>query len=220
MGSQAVRHAGAGWPGWRTVGAAFALLTAIARRTAWWRLQLRPRRGGPGRPGPENVPRTPAMEQACNAGAGPCQQAVVHAIDVARAAEGVGPLELPSYYDSLSVAEQTPGAHRPGKGGPGFDRLHRPVLEARCSVEGGRQFQPGPYGAGTTPPGDPTGLGERPRRCWRTMTGCTTTARIHQYGLQSATASGCWDHRRNILSNYGPHPAIGAAATTVAASLR
>ena len=31
----------------------------------------------------------------------------------------------------------------------------------------------------------------------------------------SATASGCWDHRRNILSNYGPHPAVGAAATKV-----
>ncbi len=33
---------------------------------------------------------------------------------------------------------------------------------------------------------------------------------------RSATASsGCWDHRRNVLSNYGPHPAIGAAASTV-----
>jgi ribosomal protein L24E len=31
----------------------------------------------------------------------------------------------------------------------------------------------------------------------------------------SAGASGCWDHRRNMLSSYGPHPAMGAAATMV-----
>jgi len=31
----------------------------------------------------------------------------------------------------------------------------------------------------------------------------------------SASVSGCWDHRRNILGDYGPHPSMGAAATTV-----
>jgi len=50
------------------------------------------------------------MERACNAGTGPCQQAVLHAIDVARAAEGIGPLELPSYYDSLPFRAD-PGPH-------------------------------------------------------------------------------------------------------------
>jgi hypothetical protein len=31
----------------------------------------------------------------------------------------------------------------------------------------------------------------------------------------NAVASGCWDHRRNVLSDYGRHPSMGAAATMV-----
>ena len=31
----------------------------------------------------------------------------------------------------------------------------------------------------------------------------------------NAVANGCWDHRRNVLGNYGPRPAMGAAVTTV-----
>ncbi len=29
------------------------------------------------------------------------------------------------------------------------------------------------------------------------------------------SSSGCWDHRQNILGNYGAHPSMGAAATMV-----
>lgn len=29
----------------------------------------------------------------------------------------------------------------------------------------------------------------------------------------NALANGCWDHRRNVLGNYGPRPAMGAAMT-------
>jgi len=31
----------------------------------------------------------------------------------------------------------------------------------------------------------------------------------------NSSALGCWDHRRNILADYGPHPAMGSAATKV-----
>ena len=147
MGSQAVRRAGAGWPGWRTAGAAFALLAAVAA-VPLVAPAAQAQEGAALADPPENVPRTPAMEQACSAGAGPCQQAVVHAIDVARAAEGVGPLELPSYYDSLSVAEQLlvlTDLERVDRGLTGFTGLSS-RLDALS--KDGRQFQSGPYGAG------------------------------------------------------------------------
>jgi hypothetical protein len=34
-------------------------------------------------------------------------------------------------------------------------------------------------------------------------------------GCTRATPNGCWDHRLNILSNYGLHPSMGAAWTKV-----
>ncbi|MGA3217942.1 MAG: hypothetical protein ABSE77_02505 [Acidimicrobiales bacterium] len=214
MGSQAAGRAGAGWPGWRAAGAAFALLAAIAAVplvAPAAQAQVGSALADP----PDNVPRTPAMEQACSGGAGPCQQAVVHAIDVARAAEGVGPLELPSYYDTLSVAEQLlvlTDLERVDRGLAGFTGLSS-KLDALSKVAASSNQDPaGP--AGTTWGSNWAG-GEASALLadydWMYDDG----PRSPNMDCTNAVASGCWDHRRNILSNYGPHPALGAATTTV-----
>jgi hypothetical protein len=41
------------------------------------------------------------------------------------------------------------------------------------------------------------------------------TANSDPNGCTRATPNGCWDHRLNILSNYGLHPSMGAAWTKV-----
>ncbi len=72
---------------------------------------------------PANVPRTPAMALACSNGPEPCQEAVLQAIDQARAAEGFGPLELPSNYNSINTADQLlvlANLERTDRGQPGF----------------------------------------------------------------------------------------------------
>ena len=102
---------------------------------------------------PENVPRTPAMEQACSLGSGPCQQAVLHAIDVARAAEGVGPLELPSYYDSISVPEQLlvlTDLERVDRGLAGFNGLSTKLdaLSRAAAISNQDPDGPGRHGLG------------------------------------------------------------------------
>jgi hypothetical protein len=155
------------------------------------------------------------MEQACSLGAGPCQQAVVHAIDVARAAEGVGPLELPSYYDSLSVAEQLlvlTDLERVDRGLAGFNGLSTKLDALSKAAASANQ--------------DPTGPN---RTTWGSnWAGGEASALLADYDWMyddgphspnmdctDGAPSGCWDHRRNILSDYGPHPAIGAAAAAV-----
>jgi hypothetical protein len=164
---------------------------------------------------PDNVPRTPEMQQACGIGAGPCQQAVVHAIDVARAAEGIGPLELPSDYDSLTVAEQLlvlTDLERVDRGLAGFTGLSARLDGLSREAAVSNQDPTGPAG---TSWGSNWAGGEASALLadydWMYDDG------PHSPNLDctSAVAGGCWDHRRNILSDYGPHPAMGAAAATV-----
>ena len=146
---------------------------------------------------------------------GPCQQAVLHAIDVARAAEGVGPLELPSYYDSISVPEQLlvlTDLERVDRGLAGFNGLSTKLDALSRAAAISNQDPTGPDG---------TAWGSN----WA---GGEASALLADYDWMyddgphspnmdctGPVSSGCWDHRRNILSNYGPHPAIGAAATKV-----
>ena len=216
MGAQAARRAGASWPRGRTVGAAFALLAAIAAVPLLApQAQAQVNRSALADPA-ANVPRTPAMEQACNGGGPqPCQQVVVQAIDEARAAEGVGPLKLPSYYGSLTVAEQLlvdTNLERVDRGLTGFTGLTS-KLDALAKVAALSNNDPdGPAGAAW---GSNWAGGEGSALLadydWMYDDG----PRSPNMDCTSATASGCWDHRRNVLSDYGPHPAMGAAATLV-----
>lgn len=163
-----------------------------------------------------NVPRTAAMEQAC--GQGPtadCQAAVVWGIDQARAAEGVGPLHLPSDYDTLNVPAQLlvlTDLERVDRGLPGFTALS-------ANLDGLAKTG----AVANTDPNGPAG------RTWGSnWAGGEPSALLADYdfmyndGVGSpnldctrATPNGCWDHRVNILSDYGLHPSMGAAATKV-----
>ena len=166
---------------------------------------------------PANIPRTQVMDEACQVGPGlACQQAVVAAIDSARSAEGVGLLELPSDYDSLTVAQQLlvlADLERVDRGLPGFVGLSS-QLDAMAQAGA----------AANNDPAGPSGT------AWGSnWAGGEATALLADYdwmyddGLgspnldcgQSQLASGCWDHRDNILGNYGPHPSMGAAEAIV-----
>jgi hypothetical protein len=163
-----------------------------------------------------NAQGTAAMEQACAQGtAADCQLAVVWGIDQARAPEGVGPLHLPSDYDSLSVPDQLlviTDLERVDRGLPGFTGLS-------AKLDGLAE-------EGAITNSDPNGPADR---TWASnWAGGVTSALLADYdfmyndGLGSpnvdcskATPNGCWDHRLNILSDYGLHPSMGAAATKV-----
>ena len=164
---------------------------------------------------PENVPRTAAMALACSNGAQPCQQAVVEAIDQARAAEGIGPssslpittaLPLPSscscwptWNESTAVCAGFIGLSSK------LDALAQSAAAAASDPDGPSGTRWGSNWAG----GEASAL--LADYDWMYDDGpgspnmdCTNTL-----------ADGCWDHRRNVLGDYGPRPAMGAAVTMV-----
>lgn len=156
------------------------------------------------------------MAQACSAGPGlVCQQAVVGAIDEARAAEGVGPLQLPLSFASLTLPQHIlvlADQERVDRGLPGFTGLSAPLdaLARQGAVA-------------NTDPSGPSGVD------WGSnWAGGEASALLADfdwmyddgYGSPNMDcgkplASGCWDHRQNVLGDYGPHPALGAGATKV-----
>lgn len=165
-----------------------------------------------------NIAPTQAMKLACNDGIKfryGCQQAVVQAIDQARRAEGVVALVLPHGYDSISVGQQLlvlANLERVDRGLPGFSGLST-GLNALALV-------------GAASNGDPTGP---PGTTWGSnWAGGEASALLADFDWMyddgpgspnldctGPLASGCWDHRRNVLGQYGPHPAMGSAATQV-----
>ena len=197
----------------RAVGAALAMLVA-ASAVPWLApvAQAQVSRAALTDP-PANVPRTRAMALGCSLGPQSCQEAVLQAIDQARAAEGIGPLELPSNYDSITTAEQLlvlANLERIDRGLPGFIGLSAKLDNLARSAALADDDPIGP--SGTT---------------WGSnWAGGEASALLADYdwmyddGLgspnldcKSALAKGCWDHRRNVLGDYGPHPAMGAAMT-------
>ena len=163
-----------------------------------------------------NVPRTPAIEAACSAGDGAaCQSAAVEAIDLARASEGVGPLRLPAGYDEMNGSQQLlvlADLERTARGLPGFTGLSA-SLDALA-------------GQGARADNDPAGpAGTQWGSNWA---GGEASALLADYDwmyddgpgspnldCSGPSAPGCWDHRRNILADYGPHPSMGAAEVSV-----
>jgi hypothetical protein len=165
---------------------------------------------------PANVPRTAAMAVACNRGTGDgCQAVVLQAINRARAAEGLGPLELPGDYAGLTTAQQLfvlADIERQSRGLPGFNGMSS---QLDSLAETGASSNADPVG--------PTGFS------WGSnWAGGEASALLADYDWMyddgpgspnldcgHRSANGCWDHRQNILGNYGAHPSMGAAATTV-----
>ena len=144
-----------------------------------------------------------------------CRGAVLKAIDLSRAEQGIGPLVLPAGYDSLGVPEQLlvlANLERVDRGLPGLTGLS---VTLDLLARSGADTETEPAG----PPGTEWGTnwaGGEPNALladfdWMYDDGpgspnldCT---------VQQMT--GCWDHRANILGNYGREPSMGAAATTV-----
>jgi hypothetical protein len=156
------------------------------------------------------------MDVACSDGGGQaCQEATVQAIDAARAAQGVGPLVLPPYFTNLTAAEQVlvlADLERVDRGLPGFagmsSQLDRLALDGAVS---------------NSDPLGPSGV-----QWGSNWAGGEASALLADYDwmyddgpgspnldCSTASPSGCWDHRHNVLGDYGPHPSMGAATTMV-----
>jgi hypothetical protein len=163
-----------------------------------------------------NIPRTEAMDKACSGGPGAaCQRAIVQAIDQARAAEGVGRLTLPPHYDGLTTADQLlvlTNLERVARGLPGFTRLSVSLDGLAYTAARSNSDPLGPTGTSwgsNWAGGEASALSADYDWMYNDGPGSPNV------DCRSASVSGCWDHRRNILDDFGPHPSMGAAATTV-----
>lgn len=162
------------------------------------------------------LPPTAAMSAACGTGSSSaCQGAVVAAIDQAREAEGIGPLALPAGYATMSAPGQLlvlANAERVARGLPAFVGLSGALdnLAEQGAVSG-------------TDPNGPSGADWGSN--WAGGEGSVLLADYDwmyydgpgspNLDCPSASSSGCWAHRENILGNYGPHPWMGAAEASV-----
>lgn len=165
---------------------------------------------------PANVPRTEAMALACGHGTGEgCQAVVLGAIDRARAAEGLGPLEIPADYASLTTAQQLfvlADMERVSRGLPALsglssqlDSLAEEAASSNADPIGPTGFSWGSNWAG----GEASALLADYDWMYDDGPGSPNLDCGH------ISSNGCWDHRQNILGNYGAHPSMGAAATMV-----
>jgi hypothetical protein len=165
---------------------------------------------------PANVDRPASMNQACAQGENSgCESAVLQAIDSARALEGVGPMTLPADYATLTEPEQllvVADRERVDRGLPGFVGLS-PDLNA--DAQAGANADNDPVGPANTDWGSNWAGGEADVLMadfdWMYNDG----AGSDNIDCTSASASGCWDHRENVLGNYGATPSMGAAIATV-----
>ncbi len=155
-----------------------------------------------------------ALACAHNAG-GECQGVVLHAIDRARAEEGIGPLELPAGYSSLTTAQQLfvlADIERMNRGLPGLSGLSS-QLDTRAETAASNNADPiGPAGfswGSNWAGGEASALLADYDWMYDDGPGSPNLDCGHR------SSSGCWDHRQNILGNYGTHPTMGAAKKMV-----
>jgi hypothetical protein len=136
-------------------------------------------------------------------------QSVLAAIDLARKAEGIGPMALPTDYPELSAPEQILVVTNSERGSRGLPTVAGLTARLGHYAEVGARSDADPY--------DPAGDFEsnwvgtsdplQADFAWMYWDGpgsgnldCTTP-----------TDSGCWGHRHSILGGYGLHPEMGAA---------
>jgi hypothetical protein len=184
--------------------------------------------GTPGDPS-TNVPPTPDYWPAClasGAGSSTCINAVVNAIDNARALEGVKPMTLPSGFASMTVAVQTfvvSNLERVDRGlqpATGMvDTLNTlsknasandadPVLPPGWNPIG--PFSPNRWGSNWA--GDLNALAADYDWMYNDGWGPSGSSNLD---CSSATGSGCWGHRHNILSTYGGNELITGVGSVV-----
>ncbi len=173
-----------------------------------------------------DLPSTPDLAVACRGGGGgtPCLDAALQAFDNARAAEGIGPLTLPSDFSSLTAGEQLLVLVDSER----VDRGLSPVAGELDALDG-------LAATGAEDDSDPSfpsaGVAGVTAWAWAgnwASAGSVLSA-VYEWmyddGLgsgnidcTSADTSGCWDHRDNILGfqndidSYGGSLSFGGAA--------
>jgi hypothetical protein len=162
-----------------------------------------------------NIPPSPNFLSDCAANAYDdsqgCVTATVQAIDNARAHEGVGPMNLPSNWYSLSVTQQTfvmTDLERVARG-------MAPTSEMASNLEGAAQ-------QGASANQDPSPPAGYPYSQWGSnwageMGNPLEALYYWMYddGLGSSNiectasnTSGCWGHRHNVLMAMACHPCV------------
>lgn len=173
-----------------------------------------------------NVPPNPNYWTTCSsqgAASAACTDAVVQAINNARAAEGVGPLTLPSGFAQMAPAVQTfvvSNLERVDRGlAPAAGMVG--TLNSASQTAANNDADPtlaswtiGTFNAntwGSIWAGDLNALAAD--YDWMYNDGWGPTG-SYNLDCTSATASGCWGHRENILSPYGGEEVITGVAST------
>jgi hypothetical protein len=175
-----------------------------------------------------NVPPTPDYWPTCSssgAGSQTCIDAVVAAIDNARALEGVGPMALPSGFAAMSPAVQTfvvSNLERVDRGlqpaagmvatlnSLSADAANADADPALPNWNPIGSFSPNRWGSNWA--GDLNALASD--YDWMYNDGWGPTG-SYNLDCTSATASGCWGHRHNILSSYGGEELVTGVASVV-----
>ena len=176
-----------------------------------------PAAAGPGQTPAAEVPATSvapsaAFEQYClGGGSNPlaCDQAALADIDAARAREGYGPLVLPLDYGLLTVPAQlvaTANAERASRGLPTMAENSAVDSMAATGARNGTDPRgPAGYGwAGNWAYNYPTALAAD--FVWMYDDGPASP----NIDCTAGNQSGCWGHRRNILSPWGGAAGGGA----------
>ena len=150
-----------------------------------------------------------AFQQACwtsSVNVAACDAAALANIDSARAAEGYGPLSLPTNYESLGTRAQViivANAERTSRGLPALPENSTldNLAQAGAQAGGGQGTDPtGPNGyswGSNIAWGDPTALAAD--FGWMYDDGPNS----ENIDCTSAGAPGCWGHRMNILAPWG-----------------
>ena len=175
-----------------------------------------------------NVPPTPDYWPTCSMNGGSsqtCINAVVTAIDNARALEGVGPMVLPTGFATMSTAVQTfvvSNLERVDRGlqpAAGMvsslntisaDAANNDADPALPSWSPIGPFSPNRWGSNWA--GDLNALAAD--YDWMYNDGWGPTG-SYNLDCTSSTASGCWGHRHNILSTYNGEELITGVASVV-----
>lgn len=158
-----------------------------------------------------------AMVSACASGVqSSCNAASLAAIDRARAAESLRPLQLPAGYSQLPVNAQilvVTDLERTDRGLPGFSGLSAELDRLASAGAAHRTDPAGPSGAAW---GSNFAIGYsgalQADYAWMYDDGPGS----NNSDCRAGATSLCWGHRHNILGSYGPHPAMGAAVVPLA----
>ena len=175
----------------------------------------------------QNVPPSPDYWPTCSSegtSSAACTDAVVAAINNARAAEGVKAMTLPSGFAQMSPAVQTfvvSNLERVDRGlAPAAGMVG--TLNSAAQTAADNDADPtlaswtiGSFSAnrwGSIWAGDLNALAAD--YDWMYNDGWSPTGGSINLDCTTATASGCWGHRDNILSTYGGEEVITGVAST------